>query len=56
MRFGTWNTIHLYRAGSLVAVSKDPSEYKLDLVAVQKVRWEGSGTELVGKYIFLWKW
>jgi hypothetical protein len=34
MRFGTWN-ISLYRAGSLVTVSKELSKYKLDLVGVQ---------------------
>jgi hypothetical protein len=44
MRFGTWNVRSLYRAGSLVTVSKELSKYKLDLVGVQ-VGWEGSGTE-----------
>jgi hypothetical protein len=32
---------------SLRTVSKELSKYKLDLVGVQKVRWEGSGTEPV---------
>jgi hypothetical protein len=40
MRFGTWDVRSLYRAGSLVIVSKE-----LNLVGVQEVRWEGSGTE-----------
>jgi hypothetical protein len=40
------------RAGSLVTASKELSKYKLDLVGMQEVRWEGGGTEPVGKYTF----
>jgi hypothetical protein len=35
MRYGTWNVTSLYRAGLLVTISKQLSEYKLDLVGVQ---------------------
>jgi hypothetical protein len=52
MRFGTWNVRSLYRAGSLVTASKELPKYKLKLVGVQEVRWEGSGTELAGEYTF----
>jgi hypothetical protein len=53
MRFGTWKLIRLYRAGSLVSVSKENIlKYKLDLVGVQKVIWVGGSTKLVGKYTF----
>jgi hypothetical protein len=52
MRLGMWNLRNLYRAGSLVTVSKELSKYKLDLVAVQEVRWEGGGTEPAGEYTF----
>jgi hypothetical protein len=38
VRFGTWNVRSLYRAGWLMTVSKEISEYKLDLVGVQEVR------------------
>jgi hypothetical protein len=48
MRFGTWNIRSLYRAGSLLTVSRELARYKLDLVGVQKVRWEGGGTEPAG--------
>jgi hypothetical protein len=51
MRFGTWNV----RAGSLRAVAEEISKYKLDLVGVQEVRWEGGGTEPTGEYTFSWK-
>jgi exonuclease III len=54
MRFRTWNVSSLYRAGSLVTVSKELSKYKLDLVGVQEVRWEGGGTSPIGKYTFLY--
>jgi hypothetical protein len=37
------------RAGSLMAVSRKLSRYKLDLLAVQEVRWEGGGTEPAGE-------
>jgi exonuclease III len=53
MRFGTWNVKSLYRAGSLMTVSRELARYKLDLVGVQEVRWEGNGTEPATH--FLWK-
>jgi hypothetical protein len=37
VRFGSWNARSLYRAGSLMTVSRELSRYKLDLVGVQKV-------------------
>jgi exonuclease III len=54
MRFGTWNVRSLYRAGSLMTVSRELARYKLDLVGVKKVRWEGGGTEPAGKYTFFY--
>jgi hypothetical protein len=52
LRFGIWNVKSFYRAGSLVTVSKQLSKYKLHLVGVQEVRWEGGGTEPAGEYTF----
>jgi hypothetical protein len=37
-RFGMWNVRSLYRAGSLMTVAKEISEYKLDIVEVEEVR------------------
>jgi hypothetical protein len=34
MRFGTWNVRSLYRAGSLMTVSRELARYKLDVVGV----------------------
>jgi exonuclease III len=52
MRFGTWNIGSIYRAGSLRAREEEISKYKLDLVRVQEVRWDGGGTDPAGEYTF----
>jgi hypothetical protein len=49
MRFGTWNVRSLYRAGSLMTVSRELARYKLDLVGV---RWHRTCGRI---HIFLWK-
>jgi hypothetical protein len=54
MRFGTWNVISLYRAGSLMTVAKEVSKYELDLVGVQEVEWDKGGTEPAGEYTFFY--
>jgi hypothetical protein len=45
----------LYRAGSLKTISKELVIYKLDLVGVQEVKWEGGGTEPAGEYSFFYR-
>jgi hypothetical protein len=54
MRLGTWKIQSLYRAHSLMTVSREVSRYRLDLVGVQEVRREGSGTVPAGEYTFLY--
>jgi hypothetical protein len=54
MRFGLWNVRSLYRAGSLITVSRELPRYKLDLVGVQEVRWKCDDTEPAGEYIFFY--
>jgi exonuclease III len=54
IRFGTWNIRSLYRVGSLMTVLRELSRYRLDLVGVQEVRWEGSGTTPAGEYTFFY--
>jgi hypothetical protein len=44
----------MYRAGSLRVVGEEISKYKLDLVGVQVVRWDGGGTERAGEYTFFY--
>jgi exonuclease III len=55
MRFGTWNIRSLYRMGSLMTISRELSRYRIDLVGVQEVRWEGSGTIPAGEYTFFYR-
>jgi exonuclease III len=55
MRFGTWNIRSLYRVGSLMTVLMELSRYRLDLVGVQEVRWDGSGTVPAGEYTFFYR-
>jgi hypothetical protein len=38
----------------LRAVVEEITKYKLDLLGVQKVRWDGGDTEPAGKYTFLY--
>jgi hypothetical protein len=54
MRFGTRNVRSMYRAGSLRAVAEEISKYKLDLVGVEDVRWNGDGNEPAGEYTFFY--
>jgi hypothetical protein len=53
-RFGTWNIRFWYRVGSLMTVSIELSRYRLDLVGMQEVRWEGSDTIPAGEYTFFY--
>jgi hypothetical protein len=43
MRFGTWNIRSLCREGAIKSVLAKLERYKLDLVGVKEVRWEGEG-------------
>jgi hypothetical protein len=54
MRFGTWNIRSFYMAGSIMTVLRELSRYRLDLVGVQEVWWEGSGTTPAEEYIFFY--
>jgi hypothetical protein len=48
LRFGTLNGQSMYRAGSLITVSRELVRYSFDLVRALEARWECSGTESVG--------
>jgi hypothetical protein len=50
VRFALWNIRSLYRAGSLMIISRELSKYKLNLVGVQEVRRESGGIEPAGEY------
>jgi hypothetical protein len=46
MRFGTWNVRSLYRVGAMRSLVGELEKYKLALVGVQEVRWEGKGRDI----------
>jgi hypothetical protein len=54
MIFGMWNVRSLYRAGSLMKIAKELTNYALDLARLQEVRCDRGGTEPAGVYIFLY--
>jgi hypothetical protein len=54
MRFGMFNIRRVYREDSLMTVSRETSRYKVDIVRVQQVRWEGGGTVPAGEYTFFY--
>jgi exonuclease III len=55
MRFGTWNVRSLYRVSAIKSVVGELEKYKLDLVGVQEVRWEGEGYQTVDNYTFFYR-
>jgi exonuclease III len=52
MRFGTWNVRSPCRVGAIKSVQQELEKYKLDLVGVQEVRWEGVGYQRADNYTF----
>jgi hypothetical protein len=54
MRFGIWNVGSLYKAGSLRPLAEEISEYKLNLLGVQEIRWDGGGTKQAAEYAFFY--
>jgi exonuclease III len=51
MRFGTWNIRSLCRVGTIKSVMGELESYKLHLVGIQEVRWEGEGYQTADNYI-----
>jgi hypothetical protein len=44
----------MYRVGTLITVLRELSRYRLDLVGVQEVRWDGSVTTPAREYTFFY--
>jgi exonuclease III len=47
-------TSGVYRVGTIKSVVGELEKYKLDLVGVQEVRWEGEGYQTVDNYTFFY--
>jgi exonuclease III len=41
---GTWNVLSLYRPGASTVLKQDLEKVRIDLVALQEVKWLGTGT------------
>jgi exonuclease III len=54
MRFGIWNIRSLCRVGAIKSVVGELEKYKLDVVGVQEVRWEGEGYQTADNYTFFY--
>jgi hypothetical protein len=54
MRFGTRNIRSLYRADSLTAAAMKLARYELNLVSVQKVRWDKGKNVRAGDHNFFY--
>jgi hypothetical protein len=54
MKFGTWKVRSLYRVGAIKSVVRELEKYKLVLVGVQEVRWEGVGYQTADNYTFFY--
>ena len=44
LRIGTWNVLSLYRPGALKVLEDQLSIYAVDILAIQEIRWLGTGT------------
>jgi len=44
MRFGTWNVRTLLQAGNMNMIAEEVERYKMDVVALQEIRWQGKGS------------
>ena len=42
-KLGTWNVLSLYRPGAIQMLQEQLETYKIDVTAIQEVRWLGSG-------------
>jgi hypothetical protein len=54
MRLVTWNVHTLYRAGAMNEMVKEMERYKIDVCALQEIRWQGKGTVVKKNYMSLY--
>ena len=44
MQIGTWNVRTLFRSGAWASLSSELLKYRMDVTALQEVRWKGTDT------------
>jgi exonuclease III len=54
MRVGTWNVRTLLGTGAARLLTKELEAANISIMALQEVRWTGSGEQSVGSYKILW--
>jgi len=54
MRIESWNVCTLYRAGAVNELVKEMDKYKIDIWALQEIRWPGKGTAIKKNYVILY--
>jgi exonuclease III len=54
MRIINWNVPTLYRAGAMKELVKEMVIYKIDICALQEIRWPGKRTVIKKKYMILY--
>jgi hypothetical protein len=54
MRFGAWNVRNLCRIGAIKSAVGELKKYKLDLVGLEEVRWEGEGYQTADNNTFFY--
>jgi exonuclease III len=50
MRFGNWNVRTLLQAGNMNAIAEEAERYKMDVLALQEMRWKDKGLIKKSKY------
>ena len=43
LKFGTWNIRTLLQAGAMISIAEEIEKYKMNVVALQEIRWKGNG-------------
>jgi len=50
MRFGTWNVRTLLQAGNMSIIAEEAESYKMEVEALQEIRWKDGGSITKSKY------
>ena len=54
LRIGTWNVRKLQRGGAFQELLELAEKYRMELIALQEVRWSGSGIHQTNSYDLLY--